>query len=106
MTSAALGEDAVKGRHVVKIIPKELDGKSKPEVALGTLELGRTGGFGQHITEDCSRNVTQDPPPHTHITTTPTHNRALGTPEMGRTGGLVCMLEMKGDSAHSIPVRM
>lgn len=46
VTSAALGEDAVKGRHVVKIIPKELDGKSKPEVPLGTLELGRTGEFG------------------------------------------------------------
>lgn len=43
VTSAALDESAKSGRHVVKIIPLQLDGTPKPEVALGTLELGRTG---------------------------------------------------------------
>jgi hypothetical protein len=43
VTSAALDEKAKPGRHVVKIIPLELDGAPRPEVALGTLELGRTG---------------------------------------------------------------
>lgn len=44
VTSAALDENAKPGRHVVKIIPIDVDGSKKPEVALGTLELGRTGG--------------------------------------------------------------
>jgi hypothetical protein len=44
VTSAALDENAKPGRHVVKIIPVDVDGSLKPEVALGTLELGRTGG--------------------------------------------------------------
>jgi hypothetical protein len=45
VTSAALGESATGGRHVVKIIPLTLEGKRKPEVALGTLERGRVGAL-------------------------------------------------------------
>lgn len=44
VTGAALGEKPAGGPHVVKIIPMALDGTKKPEVALGTLERGRTGG--------------------------------------------------------------
>lgn len=43
VTSAALDENAKAGRHVVKIIPVDLTGTEQKEVALGTLELGRTG---------------------------------------------------------------
>ena len=43
VTSAALDENAQAGRHVVKIIPVDLTGTEQKEVALGTLELGRTG---------------------------------------------------------------
>jgi hypothetical protein len=43
VTSAALDENAKAGRHVVKIIPVDLTGAEQKEIALGTLELGRTG---------------------------------------------------------------
>jgi hypothetical protein len=43
VTGAALGEQAAAGRHVLSIIPLTLDGKRMAEVALGTLERGRTG---------------------------------------------------------------
>jgi hypothetical protein len=57
VTSAALDEKAKPGRHVVKIIPMDLDGKQHPEVALGTLELGRTGvcvGRGGGVSKNTS----------------------------------------------------
>jgi hypothetical protein len=46
VTTVALGEAAKAGRHVVKVIPMDLDRTRKPEVAIGTLELGRTGARG------------------------------------------------------------
>jgi hypothetical protein len=45
ITGCALGEKATKEPHVVKIIPITLEGKQKPEVALGTLQAGRTDQF-------------------------------------------------------------
>jgi hypothetical protein len=45
ITGCALGEKATSDRHVIKAIPHSVDGKQQGEVALGTLQAGRTDQF-------------------------------------------------------------
>jgi hypothetical protein len=45
ITGCALGEKATNDRHVIKAIPHSIDGKQQGEVALGTLQAGRTDQF-------------------------------------------------------------
>jgi hypothetical protein len=45
ITGCALGEKATNDRHVIKAIPHSVEGKQQGEVALGTLQAGRTDQF-------------------------------------------------------------
>jgi hypothetical protein len=45
ITGCALDEKATNDRHVIKAIPRSVEGKQQGEVALGTLQAGRTDQF-------------------------------------------------------------